>query len=358
MLLKREYVKCPGDETLEMEKLLKEAVLTRESTDIEKEPFWSIVFFTTDSSSRAYLAISTGHEIMDGRGLQTLAKALFADSIADLPYELLHRIPKLEDKVDIRPTYGHLLPEAFRALLLPKLPNFMQNYFKLVRPWPEDNCAKSPIKVPWDQSLLCLPPDLITALKMKGQEHGVQALHATLATAFLLAIWSIHIAPNTKSSGRLVCETPRSERDPTLGHAYCTVNYVSGLQTTIDAEYSTSFWSVAQATSHDLHSKKGIRRGRGRIGLLAYVPDPTPDPKMKGTNRPTGWEKFFLDQAESRYPFDESMIITNLGYADLPAGAVDLVWGSGSAPFHAAYLVSVIGHKKGLRVLTSLGSQR
>jgi hypothetical protein len=151
----------------------------------------------------------------------------------------------------------------------------------------------------------------------------------------------------------MVMSTPKSERAEHLGHAHCTGNYVSSFTMNLVIQPSDNFWRMAAKVSSDLRSPETIAQARGAMGMLAYVPDPTPDPAMNHTPTPTGWEKFMLEKAKSPSPYAQALSLSNLGAVSLPCHAQDLVWAQTSSPFGPVFSVNLIGHESGLRLATT-----
>ncbi|KAL1747972.1 hypothetical protein HDZ31DRAFT_60842 [Schizophyllum fasciatum] len=146
--------------------------------------------------------------------------------------------------------------------------------------------------------------------------------------------------------------TPRSERDPSLGHAYCTANYTSSTEVHLQLRAGDDFWAIARQVASDLGSPEGVQKGRWAVGMLSFLPDPPTEPENADTERPTGWEERFYGKMRSQDPFGGSLEVSNLGYTDLPAGAEDIVWSSSSWPCAPVLNANVIGHKGGLRIAT------
>jgi hypothetical protein len=334
------------DATEEMEHILYAETMLMEDADLDAAPMWRVAVLAAPGAARAYVAVSTNHEITDGLGLLALAHALLAPSIADLPYEALDKIPRLEDTISLKPGVLHLLSVAWAAYVVPFLPAFLRP----VRPWPAINIAKPPMECPRAISLLALAPSLVRALKTAGVAHGVPALHATLKLAFGLAIWAIF--QDTMEPFTLNLGTPRSERSSELGHAHCTGNYVSSYDTLVRPASHTEFWEAAAPLAADLRSPAGIALARAGPGMLAYVPDPEPDPAARDTRAPTGWERTFLARAEGVAPYAQALNLSNLGCAALQPGAVDGAWGQSASPFGPVLGACALGHDAGLRITT------
>jgi len=208
-------------------KVLLDELERSQKEDISVRPIWQISIYISGENRPAYLTVSVDHVLLDGMGLLFLIYALLSPDISHLPSDTLPTIPRMEDTIDTRPSYTYLIPIAWRELFLPKLPMFMQNYFKTPLSWPDDDFAIAPTKVPQGSSLLEIPYDIMDALKRVGKTHGISTLHPTMMTAYLVAMWAV-LKPKREP---LVLRgaMPRSERDSKLGHPYCSANYISHL---------------------------------------------------------------------------------------------------------------------------------
>ncbi|WVW84943.1 hypothetical protein I302_106979 [Kwoniella bestiolae CBS 10118] len=319
--------------------------------DFWSGPAWQVRMHThpESESSRAYLTLAIDHIYNDGRGLLALLEFLLADDISSLPYEKLSEIPRVEDTISMKPTMGYFLPIVFDKLLLPKLPNFIQPYFKKPTPWPSTVIRQSPVDCPPAQTLISLPLDLITNLKLVSKEHGIKTLHGLLKAAFMVSVWSVYRYTLTPFIVR--GSTPRSERTSTLGHALCTGNYVSSHKVDIPMDGKDDFWVIAKKVADELIDPQAMQTGRMDMGMLAWVPDGEFDPPHEDPRRVTKWEDFFLSGAYSPAPFNESVSFSNLGVTKLPKGADDLIWGQEASPYAPPFNASVIGHEGGLRMI-------
>ncbi|ORY30611.1 hypothetical protein BCR39DRAFT_494579 [Naematelia encephala] len=346
------------DKDLEMERILYESSAGMDKLDDQLDPLWKISILRPQqeeqdsTGSRSYITVAGMHELVDGRGLMNLSLAVVDPGldISQLPYETIDTIPLLEDTISLKPSLTHLLPVVLRAIVLPRLPYFIQNVFKEITPWPANLIKARPTESPFDLSLLAISPDLVSGLKKAGKSHNVPALHATLQIAYLVAIWAKF--ENELNPFVLGMATPLAERNPKLSHAYCTANYVSSYSETIVPSSSKSFWQTASELSTTLRSDAGRAAARYSMGMLAYIPDGEQDPSKKETNRPTGWESFFLQGAEGPTPYSIALNMSNLGYIKLPQGCDDAVWGQMASPFGPAFAVDVLGHEAGLKFVT------
>jgi hypothetical protein len=343
-----------GERTQEQERILRVENDRMSTHDIDEEPMWRVTRLTSPASTRTHLAISAHHEIVDGMGLLTLARALLSPSITHLPYETLDLIPALEDTISLKPGFRRVLSLIWHDLSTTFLPTCLRSLLRpppSLRPWPTGRSTKMSTEGSWDVSLLALSPTLIPALKATGTANGVPALNMTLHMAYTLAIWIV-CGQRALIHFSLATWIPKSERNAALGHAYCTGNYVSDFITKIKLRPTDPFWTVTAKLSEYFRSPAGIARARGSTGTLSYIPDPEPDAAMRDTPTPTGWEMHMLGKAKSPDPYDVGMLMSNLGPVGLPPGAEDAVWTQSASPFIAALSVNVIGHEGGLRAST------
>ncbi|WVQ84986.1 hypothetical protein IAT38_007150 [Cryptococcus sp. DSM 104549] len=225
--------------------------------DMDAHPLWHVRRVTSPSKATTYIALSVDHVITDGRGMVNLFDALLSPDISSLPYEKLETITRFEDTVPIKPSLAHTLPFIFLRMVLPLFPVFLQRYFTPYPFWPHTAVRAAPTSCPPLSSLVSLPAPLISALKTTGKGNGVATLHPVLKTAYSLAIYSIyrHTLPppfivNTSS--------PRSERNTSLGHAYCTANYISSQNVYIQFDSMEDFWSHAGKVAKELLDPRGI----------------------------------------------------------------------------------------------------
>jgi hypothetical protein len=322
------------------------------AADFAAQPLWRVCVFTAPDApgARTHLAVSVAHELTDGMGLLALVGALLAPSLDGLPHEALDKLPALEETLDLRPALRDLLPVAWRELVVPLLPAFLRAYLSPPRPWPVGVPGVRPTAAPWGLSLLALPPALVPSLKAAGTAHGVRALHATLELAYALAL--AHVCGRAGAAFAVECAAAVSERRAALGHAHCTRNYIAVHVAPLALRPADDFWAGAAALSAELHSPAGRARARGTMGMLAWIPDSTPDAAMRAADTPTGWERFLRDKATGPEPYEQGLNMSNLGAAALPPGAEDAVWAQVASPYIAALAVNVVGHAGGLRIST------
>jgi len=318
------------------------------SFHLETDPLWQVAVYTASDASPAYLIVSGHHVLTDGKAIFNLTDALLADDISTLPFEQVDTVPLLSDTHDLRPGLLFVLGMIWTALLVPKLPSFIQPYLRPARAWPDTAIRRPANKCAGRISLLELPHSLIGSLKAAGRQHGVNTLHPILTISYATAVW--HVARGSTDSLVLRAATPSNIRDLSLGHGYCTGNYVGSVTIPFVAEFDTDFWAETAKVATYLSSKACKRRALELMGTLSYVPDPMPDPAKRDTDRPTGWEDFFGGKFESAAPYSDTMSISNMGLVDLPKNATDLFWAQGASPCAPPLTINVVGHEKGLRV--------
>ncbi|OCF45918.1 hypothetical protein I317_00004 [Kwoniella heveanensis CBS 569] len=322
-------------------------------------PAWQVRIHTpaSSSSTRAYLTLAVDHVYTDGRGILSLLQALLAPgdistTSPPYPYEKLSAIPKVEDTLPMKPSVGYILPLIFQKIVLPMFPHFIQNYLKPISPWPAKVIREAPLRCSPGLSVYSVPASEVTAVKTLSKEKGIPTLHGLFKTALVGAIWAVYRHTTTEPKFIVSASTPRSERDPALGHPYCMGNYISSHKIHLELAASQDFWALAKKVSDDLLDPRAISHGRMGMGSLAFVPDGELD-GGKDPRKPTKWEEFFLNGAASAEPFGESANVSNLGVCKLPEGAEDLVWGQYASPFTAALCIAMIGHEGGLRLVTT-----
>ena len=323
----------------EKDKLLLEEVKRSGTVDIKVSPLWQVSLYTSPTKTGpVYLTLSADHVLSDGRGFILLLEALLnPSSIASLPYEKLADLPIHEDTMDMRPTWSHLIPTIFRAMILPNFPQFVQNLFATKPYWPQGEVMRDPTTVPEASSLIELPGDVLVRLKTAGKEHKVPALNATLQTVYLVAMWSVFIRTSSKDK-RLTFVWLADERNPALGHPHCTGMYLSRYQDEITTFPPSDFWTEAARISVYTASAAGRKLARGAAGLLAYIPHQ--DPQM------------MLASASGQSAAMFSLCFSNLGYVELPPRADDVAWTQNCFPVDMGLIANVIGHKNGLRVVS------
>jgi len=156
----------------------------------------------------------------------------------------------------------------------------------------------------------------------------------------------------------MAVQTPSSIRDVKgKGHGYCTANYTGSNTLNFLPQDNTSFWEEARKIKKDLTSPSAKAQALHSFGLLAYIPDPDPNPTQNpdykpNEKTPTGWETFLLNKSSSETPFFGSLGVSNLGYVNLPEGAVDIVWSQAISPFAPVYEINLGSCEKGLRAVT------
>ncbi|WVQ73341.1 hypothetical protein IAR50_002909 [Cryptococcus sp. DSM 104548] len=350
--------------------------------DVEHRPLWQVSVWKNPNKERVYITLAADHVIVDGRGLSLLFDALLSEDISHLPFEKLDDIELLENTINIKPSLWYALPRIWAGHVITRLPKFIQ-LFLLPRPsWPGSNIKSNPLDAPPDCSMLSFPADKVSALKRAAALHHVYTLHPLLKSIFSLAIWSKH--HSSLSPFRLRAITPRSERNPALGHAYCMTNYVSSYDLDVrfgEAGTEGKFYEVASKMAGELIDERRLKEARMGMGIMAHLPNKqiipetsapsTPSPnKLRKTDRssthsshsllpntdprtPTTWEQYFLQTAASMNPYTDALCFSNIGRAKLPPGADDLAWSQIAAGVAAAaYSCTVMGHEGGVRIGT------
>ncbi|KAL1743214.1 hypothetical protein HDZ31DRAFT_83557 [Schizophyllum fasciatum] len=351
-ILRHEVFDTMADGTEEKKRVLYNES-NRMAAEDDTRPRWQVTIFdSSPPGDKSYLALSVDHVLLDGMGLILLTQALLAPDVSSLPTESLGKIPLYEDTVDLRPPYSYLLPIVWQELVVGKLPSFLQQYVRQPKTWFGSSTQRPPLECDWDLALVELQASLVTSVKATGKSFGVQTLHPLLKTAYFAAMWAVFAQRSERAPFVLHANTPRSERAAVLGHAYCTSNYASSIDVERAVCGGDDFRETARAIAAVLASPRGVQQGRWAIGMLALIPDPVSDPARAGTDRPTGWEDYFLDKAGSASPFGGSLGLSNLGYARLPGGAKDLVWTQAAWPCAAVLSANAVGHEGGLRVTT------
>ncbi|WVQ84985.1 hypothetical protein IAT38_007149 [Cryptococcus sp. DSM 104549] len=341
------------DSTVELEGVIVQEGLHVEKEDFDTRPLWYVRRLTSPTKSTAYIALSIDHCITDGRGILNLFAALLSPDISSLPYEKLETITRFEGTIPTKPSLAYALPLILRFFILPLYPAFLQRYLAPYPSWPHTVIRAQPTTCPQFSSLVSIPAPLITALKATAKSHGVTTLHPVLKTAYSPAIYSIfrHTLPPPFI---LRTSSPRSERNLSLGHAYCTANYISSHRLELQFAPGDDFWYHAGKVAKEMLDPRGIADGRMSMGMLARIPDgvlnpPHPTDALHG---PTKWEDMLHKRSASDQPYHESLNFSNLGYASLPAGAQDMAWAQRPTPFSLALATSVVGHEGGVRVAT------
>lgn len=338
--------------------------------DPTTRPMWQVsrLFAASTSSNElnekeeaAYLALSAQHELVDGRGaLQLLTYLLAPESgVRGLPVEDLH-LPTVAETIPTKPSWAYLGGLIFREVIRPLLPKWIQGYFPVVRPWPTQPVAAAPVDVDFGVSVLSIPSETVARLKVAAREEGVRTLHPVLKVAYMASIWAHARRSNSLKDiegqePTIRGNTPRSERQPEqLGHPRCTGNYTSSYEVDMSFEPTDDFWHRASGMAAKLVDPKEIQKARWQMHMLNYLPDGQLDGRSSsGGVGATQWEEYFLAQARGPRPFRSTVNVSNLGMYALPDGADDMVWGVDPSVFGPVFGVSVLGHRGGLRVITS-----
>ncbi|WWC88427.1 uncharacterized protein L201_003338 [Kwoniella dendrophila CBS 6074] len=324
-----------------------------DNPDFYRKQQWKVRMLTHPTqpeNSPVYISLGLDHALVDGRGLIAICNALFAEDISSLPYEKLPSTTSMDATINCKPSLSYMLPIVFQKLILPKFPNFIQYYFKSPAPWPSTNLRANPTLCPSAESILFLPPDLIGSLKTVAKQHNIKTLHPIFKAAFIAGIWSVF--GQDKAQLPVHASSPRSERNPSLGHSHCLRNYTSSYGVDFNLTGSEDVWTMAKKMADDLQDAKILEESRMTMGMLSYVPDGDIDPPHEDIHRPTKWEDYFLNEANSPTPYSNSLSLSNLGFTNLPNGAEDMVWGQEASPFTAPFNVGLVGHQAGVRMIS------
>jgi len=307
--------------------------------NIDTGILWQVTRYT--SATTSFLALSSDHALLDGRGLFKLLDYLVRDDISDLLHESVADVPRLEDTLNVKPDAMLLLGLVYRELFVPKLPSFLQAYLVAPPSWPTGQVSIAPNQCPPIYTLLDLPLQTVVGLKAAGRLHQVQTLHPILKLSYAVAIWSVVGRPSS-----MQLQSPASVRDTKLGHSQCTACYTASHSVPFQPTSGSDFWKEAAAIGAYMSSAIGKRRALQEIGSLSLVPDYT---SSADGLHPTGWEKFFSEKMDNK-KYSGSLEISNIGHVDLPTGANDLCWGQAASPLSTPFGISVVGHLGGLRV--------
>ncbi|ODN81929.1 hypothetical protein L202_02272 [Cryptococcus amylolentus CBS 6039] len=370
------------DRSEELERVLFKEGQRMCGEDVDHRPLWQISVWRNPNKERVYITLAADHVIVDGRGLSLLFDALLFNDISHLPYEKLQDIELLENTINIKPSLWYALPRIWQGHIIDKLPKFIQSFLVPRPSWPGAKIHSNPLDASPDCSMLSISADKISALKRAAAENHVYTLHPLLKSIFSLAIWSKH--HSSISPFRLHAITPRSERNPTLGHAYCMANYVSfyNLQVKFGENGKEGkFYEVTSKMAGELVDATKLKEARMGMGIMAYLPNkqlipeasslsPSSLNKLQKTDRSsthstqaflssadpraaTTWEHFFLQTAASVNPYTDALCFSNIGRTKLPPGADDLAWSQIAAGVAAAaYSCTVMGHEAGVRIGT------
>ncbi|RSH78949.1 uncharacterized protein EHS24_001872 [Apiotrichum porosum] len=309
--------------------------------DYYTRPAWSVDLI--HGAKTSFLGLNTNHVIMDGRGsLRLLAALTQPDGMEGLSTETLGA-SLYDNTVDIKPTLKTMIPVFWQEIIVPILPVWLQQRV-ISSTWP--GAQPTPLNRDFDVALASLSASTTALLKATAKARGVPTLHPVLQTAYVAASWAVF----HKDADELtfVTSAPRSERTPTLGHSAVTSVYVNVLEDKGIARGSHNFWDEAQRLSAHLTDPSTIDTCRRTIGLLAWMPDPTP-----GKDGITGWDRYFTMRATAAAPFFDSLMVSNLGAMSLPPGATDSLWSQINHPCTLALCGSLFGHNGGLRLTTT-----
>ncbi|KIS66383.1 uncharacterized protein UMAG_05377 [Mycosarcoma maydis] len=361
------------------------------STCLHKDALWKVqVSWIQDEQKKGrscLVVLSTDHVINDGRGTLNLFQMLLrSDSLvqsdsATTPDRTV--IPPASDKVfNLRPSITYMLGEAWRELILPKLPLPRNVKARLCPPasWPMSawTCKDRRHSVAGGNQIVgaswqCKPdldvilvssPNLISNIKKLSRTHvdptarKPATMHSIIHTLALVALFAAvtqsHDSDNSGDSGfQLVLEsaTPISLRDQAgltkrrKGKAHVrlpatTGNFVSSYTESYRLTGRESMWAFTHRFGSALASVKGQRLAKQHMGLLGYIPD-FDDSMVKHPSEKrdddqvlpsgaecdrrylNGWEKFFGERAMSLTPYSSALTVSNLGLVQVSNVSID-----------------------------------
>ncbi|ORY26057.1 hypothetical protein BCR39DRAFT_470833, partial [Naematelia encephala] len=327
---------------------------------------------SNDSPRPAYLILSTNHVYFDGAGGLNFFQALLASSdspmLTNLPVETLSAIRRIEDIVHVKTRLGVLIPIAWKELIVPALfPKRLQRYFVPTDVWPGKDVR--PPLLGRHASLTAGGVDKVVmdGLKKWAKVKGSGTLHPILEITYYIAMWSRTSSrysntsvPSTLATRfKFQASTPKSQRNPSLGTASSTGNYLAEFErhfvfdTSSKSKFKLNFWALVKSLGEYLTSKKDLQDARSYIGLLYYMPKGvnknhrSSSALEKGLPRtPTKWEEWLVEKCTSPEPIRNSVAVSNLGYINISSEVDEVLWGQAST--FAAIEVSLLGTRTGL----------
>lgn len=306
-------------------------------------PLWQ-VSVGEGAETRSYIAVSATHELIDGRGLLRLVRALLDEDISNLPYESLSTVSTYPDSIDIRPSWSYLLPFALSEILNPWLPRFVTSYLSS-QVWPVGLQRTNPLELPARLSLLNIPLRLADLLKSLGKFHGVPTLTPILFTAWLIAMKSV-LTTDLPLAGSIAVD----ERRSALKHSYCMSLYHASHLYSVDLTDSSSFWTTARHVAIHIATPSSLTVARMRMGMTAWVPDGDVPAARRSDHRPTAWEDWQLERNTSLNSYNSSVSFSNLGKVDLPKGAEDIIVASSASVGDPPIKLVLTGTQEGINV--------
>lgn len=316
------------------EEVLEAAIVAGQDFDIVNGPLWKIW-----SGEGGRVTLIVHHTVSDGTGTRNLFSLLLSllrtPASVDSTTRPTSLPPTLEGTIDCKTPPFELIKTVFSAIVLPKLPAFLQP-----SPPPPTFLGPAllpPASQPTSLKLLCLPSSVVAGLKTAGKANGVNTLHPLIYTSALAVLSSLASSPSSADDGasslvNIVGATPFSLRDPSLGHpAETSGNYVAGITVphALPSLLSTSFWSAAQeygATLSDPATKPAAAKRMGMLGLLSDM---------------AGWVK--EEAAKERY--QETFEVSNLGVLPVTGweeeGLEEVYWAQTASAFVSALELNV-----------------
>lgn len=319
------------------------------SCGVERGPLWKVMLHNpSNGSGPVYLTVSVAHELADGRGVLRLTTALLNDE--PLPQESLLSTKLLHETVNITSSWSYWLPRRALQLAQAYLPAFITTYLD-TPVWPASQVATDHLLLPGRLAVHTLDQDLVSALKSLSLYQGIPTLTPVLELAFLVAIWHITSEICSLRPYVLSVATPIDERDPSLGHAFCTGQYTSSHLFALEMKPDLLFWSTARSLAFQLAHPASRITARMNIGMLDSISSGSvhsSDPRKS-----TGMEAHLLDTAASSTPFAQSISFSNLGRTELPANASDLLIAGSPSIGDPPWEVVLCGHQGGIRLCTA-----
>lgn len=306
----------------------------RIAIDLRAGPLWRVIL------QGSILVVAVHHVLSDGVGSRNLLSEMFellADSPAKLEVARSATIPPtMESTVDYRPSWMQLIGVILQELLYPRLPLWLRPRPRAI--WPNPLRVKPQAQNSMFRFISISPAD-VSGLKSAGKSYGVKTLHPLLVTMSLYATWDAAGRPETVN---VDATSPMSERKPELGHPSCTGNFIASHMYETTLAPTTGFWSSSRALATSLLSPSARKYGRGRMGMLAFVPNPdgvTVSEVNGGTQ--TGWETFLEKQLDGLIDMKPTIALSNLGLMPQCKGVKDVAWVQPGYPSGEALCMNV-----------------
>jgi hypothetical protein len=323
---------------LSLDEILLSGILSGDSFDLEKGPLWRVHLQTPRVGESTTVMLVVHHAAFDGCGTsqlfgQLLSGLLSPASISDAPKSDIP--PMVEKTIDMRPSYGHLVGEVWKSLVVPRLPAFLQPAPIIVWPNPPSVVVhEAAPRVACFQVEL----DIISAAKKAARAMGINTLHPVLHAAALAALQKTFLCYALDGEVAVV-STPISLRSAALGHPPVAGNFVASHSHSYTLPVIDDFWTIARKFAEDATSSAGAQRARAAMGMLAYLPDSAP----AAPGADSGWDAFFRGRAESERPFSASIELSNVGLLEAAAdlAGVQAAWAQSASPIGAGVCLNV-----------------